>query len=466
MVWGRPAGISDLVEKVSKNEVKTLAIMPFRKMAEGDVPKLAAALASNTSLQELLMSGHRLDVASARALGEALANHGALKHLSVGDSSLGDEAACALLAASAPNTVIERLDLEDKGIGTKTLAALVPWLGASGTKNLAALVLSRNPLGSGPGAGDAFAAWKATGLGGLRHLELAGCSLGDRGAAQLADALLATPSGRLQLLDLSENGLTAAGAASLGAALRSCGSLRELRLSGNAVGDTGLRFVIEGLAQRPDAAGPLDLLLENCALGPEAGAALAVGLRAGLRLGRLVLTENGSLTPEALSAILESANERVACLDLSHCRGAISPAVLAQVPTVSGLERLCLFSCGLSATGLGSVVQGLMQNGAYPDLTELDVSVNNLDLAAITLLLQTLVDLTVAPKLATVIIGGNPGAVKDELLEETLQALREMRPDLDVAHRAATDHSQGPGGALSPGGSGSGADLEGSAAAS
>lgn len=44
MAWGRPAGIADLIEKVEKKSVKSMAIMPFRKLAAGDGMKLAQAL--------------------------------------------------------------------------------------------------------------------------------------------------------------------------------------------------------------------------------------------------------------------------------------------------------------------------------------------------------------------------------------------------------------------------------------
>jgi Ran GTPase-activating protein (RanGAP) involved in mRNA processing and transport len=111
------------------------------------MPTFCAALAANTSLVELLCSGHALDVAAARELAAALRSNTGLKSLSAGSASLGDDALTALLH-EWENTTLKHLNLEFKGLGPAAGQALTSALSRGPTScGIISLNLSRNELG-------------------------------------------------------------------------------------------------------------------------------------------------------------------------------------------------------------------------------------------------------------------------------------------------------------------------------
>lgn len=68
-----------------------MCILSTRKFGQSEAAAFSAALSGNTSLTELLASGHPLDVAGASAFGEALSRNTTLRSLCVGDNDFGDE---------------------------------------------------------------------------------------------------------------------------------------------------------------------------------------------------------------------------------------------------------------------------------------------------------------------------------------------------------------------------------------
>lgn len=68
-----------------------MCILSTRKFGVAEAMALSAALASNTSLKELLASGHPLAAAEAAAFGQALSRNTTLRSLCLGDNSFGDE---------------------------------------------------------------------------------------------------------------------------------------------------------------------------------------------------------------------------------------------------------------------------------------------------------------------------------------------------------------------------------------
>lgn len=68
-----------------------MCILGTRKFGPSEATAFAQALADNTSLSELLASGHPLGMSEARAFGEALSRNTTLRSLCVGDNDFGDE---------------------------------------------------------------------------------------------------------------------------------------------------------------------------------------------------------------------------------------------------------------------------------------------------------------------------------------------------------------------------------------
>lgn len=68
-----------------------MCILSTRKFGTSEAVAFSAALSDNTSLAELLASGHPLEVAGATAFGEALSRNTTLRSLCVGDKNFGDK---------------------------------------------------------------------------------------------------------------------------------------------------------------------------------------------------------------------------------------------------------------------------------------------------------------------------------------------------------------------------------------
>ncbi|XP_072133666.1 NACHT, LRR and PYD domains-containing protein 12-like isoform X7 [Mobula birostris] len=88
--------------------------------------------------------------------------------------------------------------------------------------------------------------WLGPGLHKCRELRLSGNELGDSGV-KLVSAALRNPECKIQKLELDSVGLTDSGAEDLVSALSTKPALTELDLSGNKLGDSGVKLVSEAL---------------------------------------------------------------------------------------------------------------------------------------------------------------------------------------------------------------------------
>ncbi|KAI5086672.1 NACHT, LRR and PYD domains-containing protein 12-like isoform X1, partial [Silurus meridionalis] len=206
----------------------------------------------------------------------------------------------------------------------------------------------------------------------VKDLRLGGCGVSDEGCAALASALRSNPS-HLRELNLTGNkvgdsgvkvkcvslcicrlgvcGVSDEGCASLASALRSNPShLRELNLSRNKVGDSGLKF-FSAVLENPHC--KLEILrLCDCGVSDKGCAALASALRSNpSHLRKLDLSGNkvGDSGVKCLSAVLEN----------PHCK----------------LEILGLRGCGVSDEGCAALASALRSNPSH--LKELNLYRNN-----------------------------------------------------------------------------------------
>nr|XP_055053404.1 NACHT, LRR and PYD domains-containing protein 3-like isoform X2 [Misgurnus anguillicaudatus] len=110
----------------------------------------------------------------------------------------------------------------------------------------------------------------------LRELDLSWNHVGDSGVKHLCDVLKKTECA-LQILKLNKCGITAEGCAALASALRSnTSSLIELDLSDNNLGDSGVKLISDGL-KNPHCKLKI-LRLSNCSVTKNGVAALAEAL--------------------------------------------------------------------------------------------------------------------------------------------------------------------------------------------
>ena len=193
------------------------------------------------------------------ALGEALCLNTTLTELDLEDCKLGAEGGAGVLAGIAKNTSLTSLTLSDNGLSG---AACASALGDAFARNATLTALSLREAKLGAEAAPSF----ASGLGrnrALAKLEMGNCALG-------------------------------AGAAALGSAFATNGTLTDVDLSENQMGDEAAAALLTGLASNR-ASAVVKLELSENDLGEETGKAVALLISSSTRIRELNLSMNRKL---------------------------------------------------------------------------------------------------------------------------------------------------------------------------
>jgi Ran GTPase-activating protein (RanGAP) involved in mRNA processing and transport len=447
MAWGTTVGVASWVNRLVSNDPGLISVTVFRGRLFGadEAAAVFEALRTNTHLVELYASGHFMDAVTAGLLAEALAVNTTLQSLCVGDECFGDAGVAALAPGIANSASLKEIDLTNKGIGDAGAAALGHALATpGGCPSLTTIALSRNETLGQEGLAAVCHGLENVAL--LEKLELRELNAGGVAADAIASLLAHSPA--LAELDLANAALDVASGdvAKLRLGLETRAKRQNapplsLEMDGVALGDAGAAAL----------AGDGDttflkvnrLSLRGCLLGAEGGAAVA---RACAAVTEVLIMRDNSLGDDgaravaaALSTTRTSAKESaLRTLDLGCCGiGADGAAALAGSPGLGCLTDLCLFGNeAVGAVGLAAFANQGTGSG-LSELTSLDVGGCGVDEAGLIVFCDALVsDQTVLRNLMTLVVGGNPGAQGDAW-ETALQRLRDARPTLDVAWRAA-----------------------------
>ncbi|XP_051717621.1 NACHT, LRR and PYD domains-containing protein 12-like isoform X11 [Ctenopharyngodon idella] len=318
---------------------------------------LASALRSNPSshLRDLDLSYNNLRDSGVKIVSAVLENpHCKLEKLRLIKCGVTDEGCAALASAlrSNPSSHLRYLDLSENNQGDSGVKIISAVLENPHCK-LEKLWLSDCGV-TDEGCTALASALRSNPSSHLRELNLSENNLGDSGV-KIVSAVLENPHCKLEKLWLRQCGVTDEGCADLASALRSNPSshLRELDLSYNNLGNSGVK-IVSAVLENPHC--KLEKLwLIKCGVTDEGCAALASALRSNpsSHLRDLNLSENnlGDSGVKIVSAVLEN----------PHCK----------------LEKLWLSKCGVTDEGCAALASALRSNPSS-HLRDLDLSENNL----------------------------------------------------------------------------------------
>ncbi|XP_060780502.1 LOW QUALITY PROTEIN: protein NLRC5-like [Neoarius graeffei] len=303
--------------KTPQSPLRTLRLCNCSVAAEG-CAALAAALEENPSqLRELDLSGNKAGDSGIKHISNLLQNsHCLLETLKLSDCSITEEGYTALAEALRlnPSSHLRELDLRGNDPGAsgvqqltdcktnKLTLRLLKSAEAEEAYNLLTRMFSKNPLLH-------------------TELDLSSRKLTDDRVDQLS-ALLQDPHYRLQKLTLSDCSITEEGYTALAEALRLNPSshLIELDLRGNDPGASGVKLLTD-LLQDPDCK-LTTLRLCNCSVAAEGCAALAAALEENpSQLRELDLSGNkaGDSGIKHISNLLQNSHCLLETLKLSDC---------------------------------------------------------------------------------------------------------------------------------------------------
>ncbi|XP_072892719.1 ribonuclease inhibitor-like [Hemitrygon akajei] len=234
------------------------------------------------------------------------------------------------------------------------------------------------------------------GLHKCQELRLGQNKLGDSGV-KLVSAALRNPECKIQKLWLHNVGLTDSGAEDITTALSTNSSLMELNLSGNKLGDSGVKLVSDAL-RNPECK-IQKLGLRDVGLSDSSADDLIFALSTNRSLMELDLSVNklGDSGVKLVSAALRN----------PECK----------------IQRLWLHNVGLTDSGVKDLVSALSTNQS---LMELDLGLNSLTDRSVPALRRLILTL---PSLERIELGMNQFS---ETGGKELRSLQEPRPGLRV----------------------------------
>lgn len=223
------SNLSPLTEVLVHHPLQYLNLA-FNDILDEGAEQVAKMIASNTTLQELILDDNYIGPTGALPLMSAIASNSSLTRLSLAWNAIGigglGKGLKAIAEMLAANKALQVLNLCDNGIGSNGCADIVRELSRNAETKLRTFELSINPIES-EGA-MALATYIASTSCSLTYLDLDRCSIGAEGAEALAKAL--PTNSTLCWLNMAKNQFGSATAESLMAVWESHTSLLDLTL--------------------------------------------------------------------------------------------------------------------------------------------------------------------------------------------------------------------------------------------
>ena len=369
------AMIESIADEVNKEDTRESLLVALEIIQ--DLPfEVAVRFGSCLKVQEVDLSGERIEIDLAAKLFGVLITNKTLTHLNLSQSmELGIGPFQILAYALGTNTTLTALNLTDNELSNADFESLAAALGKNAT--LTSLDLTHNEL-SHAGVNSLAAALETNRS--LKDLNLSWNNLCPADVDSLAASL--TRNAALTKLDLSCNRL---GDSTL--LFKNKTSLKELVLTGNYLGPATAESIGAALTTNTTLT-CLGLSVNN--LGPSGAASLATALKTNTTLTKLYLSDNnlGFSGAESLAAALKT-NSTVTELNLSKNNLGFggTESLADALKTNTTLTKLNLQFNKLGPASAESLAAGFKTNAS---MTELNLSYNDLtDVKSLAAALET-----------------------------------------------------------------------------
>ncbi|KAI7907857.1 uncharacterized protein BX663DRAFT_12874 [Cokeromyces recurvatus] len=444
MVWGGNDGAVDRwVKQLNENDPKltSLHILSFRHITTHELTRIFNAIAHNTILQNLYISGHQLDATSIEALSESLTLNETLKSLNIGHAAFGQrpDLFSIFCEGLAVNEGLELLDFENKALNYESVKLLADALAKN--QHLSEINLARNELN------DDSIATLAPSLSKLTKVNLSMNKIGVKGAEALACHVLGNAASQVQELDISENPLLE-GAAMLATALGHNKHLHVLKMVNVVSPDEDTLLPPPALSNSELSEQPQETNQEFSIYGNALMQAIGQSLITNRHLTHLWL-DNNSIESKALDTLVTHLDNS-ALIELNLRQNLIDDNGAYMLANTTTLQHLELGQNQITAKGFGKLLDhsslqylglfsntvGGFANDELPELItsrvhRLDIGCNGIvheDLKAIA---QVLINGGV-PELRLLEMGGNVEDKELELWEKTMEDILKQRQKLEI----------------------------------
>uniref|UniRef100_A0A7S2SI57 Uncharacterized protein n=1 Tax=Mucochytrium quahogii TaxID=96639 RepID=A0A7S2SI57_9STRA len=424
MVWGKKQGVDDLVQKLSRNETgETMLILSNRSFGDKETIAFCKALATNTSLKELLCSGHPIGEEGAKNFRDALANNKSLTKLGLGNSNFGDKGVAALFA-NWENSTLTHIELEYKSLGQGAMEAISSALQRENA--LESILLGRN------GLNDTHVEVLSKGIQAspsINHICLKSNVLSATGCKHVGDSLrLRDCEGFKLALDDNER-IGCEGLETLVSGNGTGPVVTEMSLSGCGIGDDGVQALCASMTAKGSCFSSLQVLnISRNKLTESSAEAFGNALKHNEKLRKLYLARN-AIKVDGFFKLSQNLG-KLQLLDLS-ANGITSEdsgvldSIMVNIAK-SGLVELRLLGNKIGDAGALVVCKGLRANTTIKHLSLAGIELTAKGCEAILSELESNTDTA----LRILELGSNDLGDEGRLLVENF---REKRPDIDVA---------------------------------
>ena len=353
---------STILQSLSKITTLTHLNLSGNDMSEDVAYFLASAIASNSSLEDLILTDNRLTTSGIVTIAKSLSNISTLKYLIVHSNLISEEAADSIASVIKINTGIEELYLGNNKLGAGALKIIRALKEVSSLK---VLDLGNNNT-SGIIADDLAAV--------IDHNSLQKLWLANNDLRSCASTILQSLSKITTLaeLDLSGNDMSEGVADFLASAIASNSSLEYLRLTDNRLTTSGIVTIAKSLSNISTLK---YLSVQSNLISEEAADYIASVIKINTGIGELYLGNNklGVGALKIIRALKEVSSLKVLDLDNNNTSGIIADD-LATVIDHNSLQKLWLANNDLRSCA-STILQSLSK---ITTLTQLNLSGNDM----------------------------------------------------------------------------------------